>query len=300
MQGNRPLREKADAQAVSYSRWRDLAILVKMRLSLLVVFSALLAYAIVAGGDFSLTAFVILGLGGFCITAAANGLNQALEKDYDRLMTRTADRPVATGRMTMSEAVLVSGLLFVVGIGMLTMFNPLAASLGACAVVSYAFLYTPLKRVSPFSVFVGAIPGALPTMIAVVAYEGRFTLMAFVLFGIQFFWQFAHFWSIGFLGFEDYRRAGYRLVPELDGKVHPKLGWQSTIFCMLLLPVVAMPYWLGTVSWPATILVELFTLGYTAYAWRFHVHKDQMTARQLMFASFAYLPLVLVTLYLGS
>ena len=270
--------------------------LVKMRLTLLVVFSALLAYLIVARDQMSLVALMILGLGGFCITAAANALNQALEKDFDKLMTRTANRPVAAGRMTMGEAIMTGGLLFVTGIVMLAYFNPLSAVLGACAVISYAFLYTPLKRITTLSVFVGAIPGALPTMIAVVAFEGQMTTMAFILFGIQFFWQFAHFWSIGFLGYEDYKRAGFKLVPELDDKVHPNLGLQSMIFSLLLLPFAIAPFLLGLMPWWPCILAVLLSVGYAFYGWRMQVMKSQLAARKLMFYSFFYLPLVLILL----
>jgi protoheme IX farnesyltransferase len=274
--------------------------LIKMRLTLLVVFSALLAYMIVAGDQFSIGAFVILGLGGFSITAAANALNQALEKDYDRLMTRTANRPVAAGRMTMGEAVMLGGLFFVMGIVLLAFFNPLSAVLGACAVVSYAFLYTPLKRWTTLSVFVGAIPGALPTMIAVVAHEGRVTSMAVILFGIQFFWQFAHFWSIGFLGFDDYKKAGFRLVPELDGNAHPNLGLQSMLFSFLLLPISVAPYFLGIMSvWPC-VLVAALGIIYAYYGWNLQKEKNSQAARRLMFYSFLYLPVALIIYYLGS
>lgn len=285
---------------IEYSKWTDIRMLIKLRLTLLVVFSALLAYMIVAGADFSILAFLILGLGGFSITAAANALNQALEKDYDRLMSRTADRPVATGRMTMGEAVMLGGLFFVLGITLLAYFNPLAAVLGACAVVSYAFLYTPLKRWSTLSVFVGAIPGALPTMIAVVAHEGAVTPMAVILFGIQFFWQFAHFWSIGFLGFDDYRKAGFRLVPELDGEAHPNLGLQSMLFSLLLLPICLAPYIMGLLGlWPC-ILAAVLALIYAYYGWNLQKEKSATAARKLMFFSFLYLPVVLIIYYLGS
>jgi heme o synthase len=282
------------------SKWVDFRMLVKMRLTLLVVFSALLAYMIVAGDQFSLLAFVVLGLGGFSITAAANALNQALEKDFDRLMARTAMRPIAAGRMSMGEGVMLGGLFFVLGILLLAYFNPLAAVLGACAVVSYAFLYTPMKRISTLSVFVGAVPGALPTMIAVVAHEGWVTPMAIILFGIQFFWQFAHFWSIGFLGFDDYKKAGFRLVPELNGQAHPSLGLQSMLFSLLLLPISVAPYFLGMMSFWPCLFVVLLGIAYAFYGWNLQRDKDHQAARKLMFFSFMYLPVVLIIYYIGS
>ncbi len=284
----------------SQSRWLDYMILIKFRLTSLVVLSAILAYLISAGNLFSLSSLIILGLGGFCITSAANALNQALEKDFDILMRRTADRPVAAGRMSLNEAILSAGLLFVFGIILLSWFNPICAVLGALAVVSYAFLYTPLKRTTPLSVFVGAIPGALPTMIAVTAFEGTVTPMAIALFGLQFFWQFPHFWSIGYLGFEDYKRAGFRLVPEQGGKVHPDLGLQSAVFALLLLPCAIAPFYLGEASLTSCILVVILSLVYAGFGWKLQRQKSQKSARQLMFASFLYLPLVLFIFYWGS
>ena len=179
---------------------------------------------IVATEGFNVLALILLGTAGFLITSAANAFNQILEKDYDSLMKRTSNRPLASGRMNVTEAVLIAGLCYVIGIVLLAWFNPMAAILGSIAVVSYAFVYTPLKRVGPLSVFVGAIPGALPCLIGCVAYEGSITTTAIILFGLQFFWQFPHFWSIGYLGINDYKKAGFKLVPTLHGKAHPSLG----------------------------------------------------------------------------
>ncbi len=288
------------SDSLRYSLAMDISMLVKMRLTVLVVISALLAYLIAADGTVDFLSIIILGLGGFAITGAANALNQALEKDYDKLMKRTADRPVAAGRMTMSTAIMIGGILFVVGIILLAFFNPLAAVLGATAMVSYAFLYTPMKRISPMSVFVGAIPGALPAMIGVVAFEGSITSLALVLFGIQFFWQFPHFWSIGYLGFEDYKKAGFKLVPELDGEVHPQIGLQSMIFAFLLLPFSVAPYLLGTSSLWTCLIVAALGIGYAYFGWLLHTRRGVAAARSLMFYSFAYLPIVLFIYYLGN
>ncbi len=281
-------------------RWADFKLLIKFRLTMLVVLSALLAYVIVAENGFTLAAFLVLGLGGFCITAAANALNQTIEKDADKLMKRTANRPIATGRMSVNEGMIIAGLLFVLGIFLLAYFNPICAVLGAIAVVSYAFVYTPLKKISPLSVFIGAIPGALPTMIAVVAVEGAITPMAIILFGLQFFWQFPHFWSIGYLGFEDYKRAGFRLVPEQDGHVHPGLGWQSMVFALLLLPFCVAPYFLGFIGGIACVIALILTLTYAWCGWKMQQNTNVKTAKTLMFASFLYLPLVLLTYYAGT
>ena len=297
--GKKPVTLDSEALALP-SRWSDLMVLIKMRLTVLVVLSALLAYLIAADGEISSVGMIVLGLGGFFITAAANALNQVLEKDYDLMMTRTANRPVARGRLAVSDAVMYAGIFFVVGILLLAYFNLLAAVLGACAVVSYAFLYTPMKRFSSMSVFVGAVPGALPTMIAVVAADNAVTHLALVLFGIQFFWQFAHFWSIGFLGFEDYKKAGFKLVPELNGKVHPNLGFQSMIFCLLLLPFAIAPFFLGMIGMWASILISVLGMIYAFYGWNLQKEKSDKAAKKLMFYSFAYLPITLLIFYLGS
>lgn len=274
--------------------------LIKIRLSTLVVFSAIMAYLIVAKGQVLLLDLVILAIGGLLITGAGNTLNQIIEKDFDKLMDRTSMRPLAASRMNLSEAVMIGGILFVSGIFLLALFNPLSAVLGAIAVISYAFLYTPLKRWTPFSVFVGAIPGALPTMIGCVAIEGNITSMALILFAIQFFWQFPHFWSIGFLGYKDYQKAGFKLVPELNGKVHPNLGRQSMIFSLLLLPFCMAPYFLDQVHLIACILVSVVTIIYAYYGFVLQKEKNRDAARKLMFSSFFYLPLVLIIFYLGS
>ncbi len=278
----------------------DFGQLIKFRLTLLVVITALGAALIATRGAVDLLTLLLLGVGGFSITSAANALNEILEKDFDRLMTRTAQRPLATGRMQVNSALLIAGLLFVVGILLLALFNPLASLLGATSVVLYAFLYTPLKRITPFSVFVGAIPGALPMMIGVVALEGRLTYLALVLFAIQFFWQFPHFWSIGFLGFEDYRKAGYKLVPMTGDVINRSLGWQCLIFSLFLVPCCLAPAMLGEIApWSSGVAI-LFSLIYSWYSWRLHVRFDRESARNLMFCSFFYLPLILLTFYLGT
>ena len=162
-------------------RIQDLLQLVKFRLSATVVLSSLLAYLIAASGEVSLTAMLILAAGGFLTTGAANTLNQVLEKDFDRLMKRTANRPLAAGRMTISEAVLAAGFMSLFGISLLAVFNPWTAFFGTFALVSYAFVYTPMKRVSPGAVAIGAIPGALPTLIGCVAAQGELTWLGLTL-----------------------------------------------------------------------------------------------------------------------
>lgn len=276
-------------------RIQDLFQLVKFRLSATVVLSSLLAYLIAAAGDINLTAMVILAAGGFLTTGAANTLNQVLEKDFDRLMKRTKDRPLAAGRMTVSEAVLAAGFMSLFGISLLAVFNPWTAFFGTFALVSYAFVYTPMKRVSPGAVTIGAIPGALPTLIGCVAAQGELTWLGLTLFAIQFCWQFPHFWSIAFLGYEDYSKAGYKLVPEEEGAINLKsLGQQALAYSLALVPLAVLPAYLGATGWLSAGIVAMLGLAYSYFAWRFLQQPERKTALQLMFFSFGYIPLSLL------
>lgn len=278
----------------------DFKLLVKFRLSMMVVITSLLAYAIAASGQVHLVPFILLGLGGFMVTAAANVLNEVLEREYDVIMARTANRPLATGRMQVSEAVAIAGFLCLGGIIILSMFNPLTGLLGMLSLVIYAFIYTPLKRYHPVAVAVGAIPGALPALIGAVAFENGFTPVALMLFGIQFLWQFPHFWAIAVLAYEDYKKAGFKIVPEVDGAVNPQIGLHCLIYTVLLIPVCIGGYLMdaiGLVTLAAAILCSLF---FCSYAWTFSRTPDKVNARKLMFSSFAYLPLVFILIFLGN
>lgn len=274
----------------------DYSLLFKLRLSLLVVFSAVVAYLIAAQGTIDWFAVAILGLGGFLITAAANTLNQVLERDFDKLMNRTANRPLATGRMGVSEAVLIAGFLSLLGIMLLATFNPWTALLGTISLIAYAFVYTPMKRVSPIAVLIGAIPGALPTAIGVVAFEGTITPLAIVLFGIQFFWQFPHFWAIAWVGHEDYSKAGFQLLPSKSGELDENVGFQSLIYALLLLVVSWMPYVLGVTGLVSAFVLTILGIVYTYYSYALYKKCTKQAALKLMFCSFFYLPIALLVL----
>ncbi|MEO0732162.1 MAG: heme o synthase [Bacteroidota bacterium] len=283
-------------------RLTDLAALVKFRLSATVVLSSVLAYLVaLAGGAFSWWAIVVLTMGGFLTTAAANILNEILEKDYDRQMARTSTRPLAEGRMTSSEALLLAGFSSIGGITLLALFNPWTAFLGMVSLMSYAFLYTPLKRVGPVAVLVGAIPGALPALIGCAAAEGAITTLGISLFAIQFCWQLPHFYAIGYLGFGDYQKAGFKLVPEtITGAPDTRLlGRDSVVATAALLPLAIVPYLLGATSLGATLVVLLLTAGFLRFALVFHARPERKTALGMMFFSFAYLPLVFTAYWVG-
>ncbi|MEM9991687.1 MAG: heme o synthase [Bacteroidota bacterium] len=272
----------------------DFSALVKFRLSATVVFSSVMAYLIAYSSALVLNKILLLALGGFLVTGAANVLNEVLERDYDKLMKRTANRPLASGRMESSNAVLLAGFMSLFGISALALFNPATGLLGMIALVSYAFVYTPLKRESPVAVTIGALAGALPTMIGAVAAEGTLSLLGFTLFAIQFLWQFTHFWSIAFLGFEDYKKAGYRFIPARNGKASRAIAQQALTYALLLIPVGAIPFYLEIVGVLSTVGVLVLSILFSYFAWNFYKQFDRSSALRLMFSSFFYIPLVLL------
>lgn len=276
---------------------QDFELLVKFRLSSFVVFSSLVAFCIAAGSHFALIPFILLAAGGFLITFAANILNEVLEADFDRMMQRTANRPLAAGRWNASSALVLAGLFSIVGIVLLALLNPLTSFLGTLSLVTYAFLYTPLKRYSPVSVIVGAIPGALPVMIGMIAFDGVITSEALFLFAIQFLWQFPHFWAIGFLSYEQYRFAGYKLLPEDEGTIDRRLGTQALVYTCMLLPVLGFGYVFGLISLGGVLGMTIVSSLFIYKAWVFNKKFDRASARKLMFSSFIYLPLALMLLW---
>lgn len=281
----------------------DLSALVKFRLSATVVLSSVLAYLVaLSSGPVSWWSIAILSVGGFLTTAAANILNEVLEKDYDREMERTRTRPLATGSMSSSDALLIAGFSSLGGISLLALFNPWTAFLGMFSLICYAFVYTPLKRVGPIAVVVGAIPGALPALIGCAAAEGHISTLGITLFTMQFFWQLPHFYAIGYLGFADYKKAGFKLVPENErGEAHTKLLGRDSIFAaMVLIPLGFIPYFLGITTWWSVILVGVLGVAFVWFAYDFSRSPGRKTALSMMFFSFAYLPLAFTALWAGK
>lgn len=276
--------------------WNDFQMLVKFRLTLLVLFSAMMSYAIAIGSAFDWGIATALCVGGFLVTGAANALNQVLERDHDLIMTRTANRPVATGRMSVSTAVLLAGLMSLVGLVTLSMLHSLAGFFGGVSLISYAFVYTPLKRSTPFSVAVGAIPGALPLIIGVVVAQGELGHLAYMLFGLQFLWQFPHFWAVAWLADEDYKRAGYQLLPSRDGQKDASVGLASLVFCILLVANAIAGYAYGLYSVWGMIGLNVLNLYFAWRCWNLFRTCTREAARAQMFASFVHLPLSLIVI----
>lgn len=283
--------------AAASSYVADFNALVKFRLTSTVVFSSVMAYLIAAPNTIVWLKVLILGVGGFLVTGAANVLNQVLERDYDKLMTRTADRPLAAGRMDISSAVLIAGFMSLFGITLLAMFNPATGLIGMIALISYAFVYTPLKRESPAAVTIGAVAGALPTLIGAVAAEGVPTMLGLTLFAVQFLWQFTHFWSIGFLSFEDYKNAGYKFIPSRNGRVSKQIAVQALLYAISLIPVSFLTYYLGVTGIVSSISVAILSIVFTGFAWNFYQKFDRSAALKLMFSSLFYIPVVLLVYF---
>lgn len=275
--------------------WKDLMKLVKFRLTFLVVFSASISFLIGSQVNSSINwiNWAKLIVGGFLITGAANGFNEIIERDLDRLMTRTADRPLPSGRMTNGQALVLSLLMGIFGTYLLGSLNLLTGFLSVFAIVLYAFVYTPMKRKSPISVFVGGLPGALPPLIGYVAAHPKIDEVALLLFGIQFFWQLPHFWAIAWVLDDDYKLAGFRLLPT--GKRDQASAIITFVFTLILIPVSLLPtiygyggYIIGGVSLVCGLvfLYQAFNLMRTL---------EIKAAKQLMFGSFLYLPIVQLT-----
>ncbi len=247
---------------------------------------------------FNWIGLTVLCLGGYLITGAANALNQVLEQDVDQKMARTAKRPLASGRMTKNQAVLIAGLMSLAGVTLLALFNGLAALIGMISLMSYAFIYTPMKRVSPIAVFIGAIPGALPPMIGWVAVTGSIDPEAIVLFALLFAWQFPHFWAIAWVRFEDYAKAGFYLLPTK--KKDKQSALQSLIYASFLIPIGLMPYIMGLTGVISAVIVTGMAFYYTFRAWQLYKSCTRDAARQLMFSSFIYLPVVMLALVMDK
>lgn len=278
----------------------DFGLLVKFKLTLLVLFSAVMSYAIVSAGAVNWGAMLLLAVGGFLVTGAANALNQVLERDFDRLMPRTANRPVVTGRMSVSTAVLLAGVMALFGISMLSVFNPLTGFLGTLSLISYAFIYTPMKRSTPLAVVVGAIPGALPLIIGCVAHEGFISPTAWMLFGLQFLWQFPHFWAVAWVADEDYKKAGFYLLPSGSGEKDGTTGLLSFVFCLMLIGSAVISFMLGYVGIVATTVLVLLNIYWAWHCWKLYKTCERSAARKQMFISFAHLPLSLIVLLIDK
>jgi heme o synthase len=273
--------------------------LLKFRLSFLVAFSGTMGYAL-ATETIEWQGLMLFSLSGFLLTGASNTVNQIIEKESDKLMKRTARRPLPTGRLTVIECVVYSAvLLFVSSFILFSYFNMRAGLLGILSFILYSFAYTPLKKVGPIAVFVGAFPGAFPPMIGWVAATNHFGLEPGILFAIQFFWQFPHFWAIAWVADDDYQRAGFKLLPA-NGKKDLNTAIQIMIYTLFLLPLSWVPFKLGMTGVNSAIVAMLCGILFLAQTFHLMRRCDDKAALQMMFGSFVYLPIVQIAFLLDK
>ncbi|HCN85117.1 MAG TPA: protoheme IX farnesyltransferase [Sphingobacteriaceae bacterium] len=276
----------------------DFKKLIKLRLTVLVVFSASVSFLIGSKeqGEINWINWLILTIGGFLVTGAANGFNEIIEKDLDKLMSRTSDRPLPAGRMTTGQAMVLSLCMGIFGTYILLILNALTGILSVFSIFLYAFLYTPMKRKSPIAVFIGAFPGALPPLIGYFAAFDQpiISSTAIILFSIQFVWQFPHFWAIAWVLDDDYKKAGFRLLPAK--KRDRTSAFITLLSTIVLIPVSLMPTVYGFGGYIVGGISLVCGLIFCWYAIQLFFKLDIPSAQKLMFGSFFYLPIVQLSL----
>ena len=291
---------KAGWYMVVLERIKDYAQLLKPNLSFMVVFSSVVGYLLAPHITFAWKEVIILFAGGLLVTGGANTINQIIERYSDKLMKRTMFRPLPDGRMGVMEASIFAALTGISGALLLGyFFNPMAGILSFISLLLYAFAYTPMKKVHPVAVFIGAIPGALPPLIGWVAatntLTGPLALGGWVLFLIQFFWQFPHFWAIAWVGYDDYEKAGIHMLPSRDGKTR-FTGLQCMFYSLVLIPLAIMPRTVGLSGNTGMFISMACGALYFMASFVFYKNNDHKSAKRVMFSSFIYLPTVLLAL----
>lgn len=273
----------------------SVAALFKLRLTMLVLVSAIMGYLMGCNGvDYSVILYLLTG--GLLLTGGSNGMNQVLEREFDALMLRTQNRPIPSGKMSHQRAAAISLLAGFTGVLILWVaISSTCGILGLFAFLSYVFVYTPLKRKTSLAVFVGAFPGAIPPMLGYVAATDDFGLAPGLLFAAQFMWQFPHFWAIAWVSHEDYVRGGYKLLPFSEGP-SKRNAFQIFLYSLFLIPVSLLP-WALPIHAPMTgavaaIVTSLAGLVMAYFAQRLYAKEEMKYARAVMFTSFFYLPIV--------
>jgi heme o synthase len=290
---NKPILAVTQSPSLPVSIFRNFTEITKMRLSVSVVFSSVAGYLLGAESiDFYI--LLLLCIGGYCMVGASNVFNQIIERDLDALMDRTKNRPIPAGRMAVVPAYILASVLTLAGIVVLYTINPQTAMFGAISIFLYVSLYTPLKTRTPLAVFVGAFPGAIPFMLGWVAATNEFGIEPGTLFMIQFFWQFPHFWAIGWFLYDDYKKGGFFMLP--NGKRDKGTAIQVILYSIWtvltsLIPAVGVTGRLY-ISPVAAILVGGIGLWLVYYAVRLYRQQTDKAARQLMLVSVSYITLL--------
>jgi protoheme IX farnesyltransferase len=273
--------------------------LLKFRLSFLVAFSCAFGY-VLASSQVNWWSLAMLFSGGFLLSGSSVIVNQIIEKDLDKLMVRTMNRPLPTYRVSVNEATGVAVFCLLTGVVILIAYtNVLTTILSVVSMILYGFVYTPLKRVGPIAVFVGAIPGALPPLLGWVAATSMITHEALIIFGIQFIWQFPHFWAIAWVSDDDYKKAGFKLLPS-GGQKDLNTAIQIMIYTMFLIPLGLLPATFGITGLNSAIVVSVCGVLFFAQTFSLMRSGDRKSALKIMFGSFLYLPIVQIAYLLDK
>ncbi len=281
---------KGASFAMYFSDFKEIT---KVRLAVSVVFSSIAGYMLGAV-EVNLVSILILAFGGYCMVGASNAYNQVIERDLDALMKRTRNRPIPAGRMSVATAMTIAVTLTILGIVTLYFLNPKTAMFGAISIFLYTSVYTPLKTKTPLSVFVGAFPGAIPFMLGWVAATDNFGIEPGTLFMIQFFWQFPHFWALGWMLDDDYKKGGFKMLPT--GKKDRGTALQIIMYTLWMILISIIPVFGFTgrlqLSVGAAVLIFMMGLVMLFFAFRLYEKRDNASARKLMLASVSYITLM--------
>jgi len=284
-------------------RIKDYLQLVKLSLSIMVVFSSVISFMLTKGFEAyedKWWRILLLFAGGILVTGSANAINQVVEKDTDALMKRTAKRPIAAGRMSIEEGWAFAIICGVAGVLILGyFFNWLSAGLAAFSLFLYAFIYTPLKKINAVAVLIGAFPGAMPCLIGWAAGADELSIGGWVLFAMQFLWQFPHFWAIAWVAHKDYSNAGFKLLPSEQGPTK-YTALQTIVYSLLMIPVGMVPYYIGMSGLTSLVIVLLANLFLVMQCIRLYRSMDIKAARRVMFSSYIHLPVVLLALLMDK
>ena len=273
--------------------------LTKFRLSLLVSFSAIFGF-ILATDNIIFFDLLVLGISGYFVTAASVINNQIIEKDLDSKMDRTKDRPLPTNRISKRNSLITSVFFMVIGLTIMTLyFNMVAGLLSLVSLFLYTFIYTPLKRIGPIAVFVGAIPGALPPLIGWVAFSGEITMEALIIFSIQFIWQFPHFWAIAWIYHDDYKKVGFKLLPS-KGEKNFNTALNIMTYTLFLIPLGLLPTIFGITGIISGAVAVLCAILFLAQTFKLFKDYSRSSALKIMFGSFIYLPIVQISFILDK
>ena len=273
--------------------------LTKFRLSFLVSFSAIFGF-VLASDSFRILDLLILGLSGYLVTASSVINNQILEKDLDKKMDRTKKRPLPTNKISKKNSLIISLIFMFFGLFlMLFFFNMIACLLSLVSLILYTFVYTPLKRVGPIAVFVGAIPGALPPLIGWVAFSGEITIEAIIIFSIQFIWQFPHFWAIAWIYHDDYKKVGFKLLPS-KGEKNFNTALNIMTYTLFLIPLGLLPTIFGITGIVSGAIAVLCAILFLAQTFKLFKDYSRSSALKIMFGSFIYLPIVQISFILDK